>query len=224
MNPGSVDASRKRARKLAEFAIFDSDALTVDSAHPYDDGRPRKRPRRGSVSTVAGPALRRAAPHRPEDAPFRAQGCRTLHMQTNTRIAKWERASAPLEDWRNLILDSRHEDEVVELVRDHMARWTPGRDRAPARGLPPADAPRRRGHRPVGVRARLDALRRHCRGRGRAPARTHARVRHAGRRAPLGAEGDPDRAGVGPRLQINKALACMLFTSVGMAPRAVSDA
>jgi len=46
-------------------------------------------------------------------------------MQTTTRTPKWERASAPLEDWRNLILDSTHEDEVVELVRDHMARWSP---------------------------------------------------------------------------------------------------
>jgi len=30
INPGSVDASRKRAHKLAEFAIFDSQALTLD--------------------------------------------------------------------------------------------------------------------------------------------------------------------------------------------------
>jgi diadenosine tetraphosphatase ApaH/serine/threonine PP2A family protein phosphatase len=38
VNPGSVDASRKRTAKLAEFAIFDSDKLTVrfDSL-PYDD-------------------------------------------------------------------------------------------------------------------------------------------------------------------------------------------
>jgi predicted phosphodiesterase len=39
VNPGSVDASRKRAHKLAEFAIFDSDALTVQFERtPYDDG------------------------------------------------------------------------------------------------------------------------------------------------------------------------------------------
>jgi hypothetical protein len=38
VNPGSVDASRKRTAKRAEFSIFDSDALTVrfeDVA--YDD-------------------------------------------------------------------------------------------------------------------------------------------------------------------------------------------
>jgi len=38
VNPGSVDASRKRAHKLAEYAIFDDDALTVEFARtPYDD-------------------------------------------------------------------------------------------------------------------------------------------------------------------------------------------
>ena len=38
INPGSVDASRKRAHKLAEFAIFDSSALTVEFDHcAYDD-------------------------------------------------------------------------------------------------------------------------------------------------------------------------------------------
>ena len=38
VNPGSVDASRKRAHKLAEFAVFDSSALTVrfDQVR-YDD-------------------------------------------------------------------------------------------------------------------------------------------------------------------------------------------
>ncbi len=40
VNPGSVDASRKRAHKLAELAIFDSAALTVQFDHtPYDDAR-----------------------------------------------------------------------------------------------------------------------------------------------------------------------------------------
>lgn len=34
-------------------------------------------------------------------------------------------AAAPAEDWRNLIRSSSHEDEVLELVRDHLARWTP---------------------------------------------------------------------------------------------------
>jgi predicted phosphodiesterase len=38
VNPGSVDASRKRSAKLAEYAIFDTDSLTVDFARtPYDD-------------------------------------------------------------------------------------------------------------------------------------------------------------------------------------------
>ena len=38
INPGSVDASRKRAHKLAEIAIFDSLALTVEFDHDaYDD-------------------------------------------------------------------------------------------------------------------------------------------------------------------------------------------
>jgi predicted phosphodiesterase len=38
VNPGSVDASRKRAHKLAELAIFDSEALTVRfETTPYDD-------------------------------------------------------------------------------------------------------------------------------------------------------------------------------------------
>ena len=37
INPGSVDASRKRAHKLAELAIFDSAALTLDFQRvPYD--------------------------------------------------------------------------------------------------------------------------------------------------------------------------------------------
>jgi predicted phosphodiesterase len=38
INPGSVDASRKRAHKLAEYAIYDSGARTVEFGHsPYDD-------------------------------------------------------------------------------------------------------------------------------------------------------------------------------------------
>lgn len=45
-------------------------------------------------------------------------------METNTQLQKRERASAPPEDWRNLILASAQEDEVVELVRDHLARWS----------------------------------------------------------------------------------------------------
>jgi hypothetical protein len=38
VNPGSVDASRKRDHKLAEFALFDSGAATVEFRKaPYDD-------------------------------------------------------------------------------------------------------------------------------------------------------------------------------------------
>ena len=38
VNPGSVDASRKRASKLAEYAIFDSGAMTVEFGRvPYDE-------------------------------------------------------------------------------------------------------------------------------------------------------------------------------------------
>jgi predicted phosphodiesterase len=38
INAGSVDASRKRAHKLAEYAIFDSSAFTVDFYRvSYDD-------------------------------------------------------------------------------------------------------------------------------------------------------------------------------------------
>lgn len=38
INPGSVDASRKRARKLAELAVFDSDRRTITfHAVPYDE-------------------------------------------------------------------------------------------------------------------------------------------------------------------------------------------
>jgi hypothetical protein len=46
-------------------------------------------------------------------------------MESNIRPHRWERATAPLDDWRNLIRDSASEDEVVSLVLDHMARWSP---------------------------------------------------------------------------------------------------
>ena len=37
VNPGSVDASRKRASKLAEYAVFDDEKLTVEFGRtPYD--------------------------------------------------------------------------------------------------------------------------------------------------------------------------------------------
>jgi hypothetical protein len=45
-------------------------------------------------------------------------------METKSAF-RWERANAPREDWRNLIRASSREDDVVELMRDHLARWTP---------------------------------------------------------------------------------------------------
>jgi len=48
VNPGSVDASRKRTRKTAEFALFDSEALTVDfRSVPYDDRATEDKARAG---------------------------------------------------------------------------------------------------------------------------------------------------------------------------------
>ena len=46
-------------------------------------------------------------------------------MEIRPSEKKWEQATAPVEDWRNLIRTSTHEDEVIELVRGHMARWSP---------------------------------------------------------------------------------------------------
>ena len=47
-------------------------------------------------------------------------------MQTKPQAhQRWERANAPAEDWRNLMREAAHEQEVVGLVRDHLARWTP---------------------------------------------------------------------------------------------------
>ena len=44
INPGSVDASRKHGHKLAEFMVFDSEALTLDFARvPYNDARTEMR-------------------------------------------------------------------------------------------------------------------------------------------------------------------------------------
>ena len=48
VNPGSVDASRKRASKLAEFAVFDSATLTVRfDALPYDDASTEEKAEKG---------------------------------------------------------------------------------------------------------------------------------------------------------------------------------
>ena len=48
VNPGSVDASRKRAHKLAEYAVFDTDALTVEFGQtPYDDAATEARAEAG---------------------------------------------------------------------------------------------------------------------------------------------------------------------------------
>ena len=46
-------------------------------------------------------------------------------METKSQRFRWERSKAPREDWRNLILAATQEEEVVELVRDHLARWSP---------------------------------------------------------------------------------------------------
>ena len=47
-------------------------------------------------------------------------------MQTKPNVhQRWERANASAEDWRNLILTAAHENEIVGLVRDHLALWTP---------------------------------------------------------------------------------------------------
>jgi predicted phosphodiesterase len=44
VNPGSVDASRKREHKFAEYMVFDSDALTLDFARvAYDEARTESR-------------------------------------------------------------------------------------------------------------------------------------------------------------------------------------
>lgn len=46
-------------------------------------------------------------------------------MEIRQPVTRWEMASAPQEDWRNLIRTATQEEEVIELVRDHMARWSP---------------------------------------------------------------------------------------------------
>lgn len=45
---------------------------------------------------------------------------------TNASLERPPSAPIPHDDWRNLIRASEHEEEVLTLVRDHMARWTPG--------------------------------------------------------------------------------------------------
>jgi predicted phosphodiesterase len=48
INPGSVDASRKRHHKVAEYALFESDALTLDFGNvPYDERRTEERAEAG---------------------------------------------------------------------------------------------------------------------------------------------------------------------------------
>jgi hypothetical protein len=46
-------------------------------------------------------------------------------METKPQAPQRHRINAPREDWRNLILASTQEVEVIELVRDHMALWSP---------------------------------------------------------------------------------------------------
>jgi diadenosine tetraphosphatase ApaH/serine/threonine PP2A family protein phosphatase len=44
VNPGSVDASRKHSAKMAEYLVYDSEALTLDFARVcYDDRRTESR-------------------------------------------------------------------------------------------------------------------------------------------------------------------------------------
>ena len=73
-----------------------------------------------------------------KDTIGRAPDTLALEMDIRQPAPKWERASAPQEDWRNLIRGASHEDEVIELVRDHMARWSPEEmARLPAECRPP---------------------------------------------------------------------------------------
>lgn len=59
-------------------------------------------------------------------------------MDIRQPVRKWEQASAPVEDWRNLIRESKQEEEVIDLVRAHMARWSPEEmARLPADCRPP---------------------------------------------------------------------------------------
>ena|SRR5688572_29240960 len=46
-------------------------------------------------------------------------------MQIKSQSIRWERGAAPPEDWRTLINSSTNEDEVVAMVRDHLARYSP---------------------------------------------------------------------------------------------------
>jgi hypothetical protein len=46
-------------------------------------------------------------------------------MEIRQPATSWQQAGSPKEDWRNLIRAASHEDEVIEMVRDHMARWSP---------------------------------------------------------------------------------------------------
>jgi hypothetical protein len=46
-------------------------------------------------------------------------------MSMNVGTQAHGRSPAPSEDWRNMMRQSTQEEEVIELVRDHLARWTP---------------------------------------------------------------------------------------------------
>jgi hypothetical protein len=46
-------------------------------------------------------------------------------METSHPSTRWQQSGSPKEDWRNLIRAASQEEEVIELVRDHMARWSP---------------------------------------------------------------------------------------------------
>lgn len=48
VNPGSVDASRKREHKFAEYAVFDTESLAIEFARlPYDDAATEEKSLRG---------------------------------------------------------------------------------------------------------------------------------------------------------------------------------
>ena len=46
-------------------------------------------------------------------------------MEIRQPATRWQQAGSPKEDWRNLIRAASQEEEVIAMVRDHMARWSP---------------------------------------------------------------------------------------------------
>jgi predicted phosphodiesterase len=78
VNPGSVDASRKRATKLAECAVLDTDAWTIEFVRvPYDAASTEAKsaafgyripPWIERVDRLRRRVMRLASPHRPRQA------------------------------------------------------------------------------------------------------------------------------------------------------------